>query len=238
MWQKNLNDIRILTEDDETIPQSDYSTESAGTKVYFKNLERRLIEHINESDLVFGCVAWLTSHGILDILKTRDCSIVVQKEDFLRPDTDVRDNFRRELRERYDKLGCSINRYWMPGIVAELSTHGSPEVYPIRCVGNHNTFKNSAHPRSHHKFVIFAKLVQNPDPRYKDISQRIAKPYAVWTGSFNFTKNAGHSFENAVYLTDPKIVEAFCNEFAQVYALSESLDWEQDWAVPEYRIGS
>lgn len=38
-------------------------------------------------------------------------------------------------------------------------------------------------------------------------------PYAVWTGSFNFTKNACASFENAVVLREPAIVKAFFEEY-------------------------
>jgi len=64
------------------------------------------------------------------------------------------------------------------------------------------------------------------------------EPYAVWTGSFNFTKNAGFSLENAVIMRNPKIVNAYLLEWANVEAISEPLDWENDWVAPEWRIGT
>lgn len=63
-------------------------------------------------------------------------------------------------------------------------------------------------------------------------------PYAVWTGSFNITKNAGMSFENALYITDMAIVNAYYQEFSQITALSESLNWFKDWVEPQWRIGT
>ena len=63
-------------------------------------------------------------------------------------------------------------------------------------------------------------------------------PYKVWTGSFNFTNNAERSFENAVVLEEPSIVQAYFKEFQQIAALSEPLDWESEWVEPEWRIGT
>jgi phosphatidylserine/phosphatidylglycerophosphate/cardiolipin synthase-like enzyme len=60
------------------------------------------------------------------------------------------------------------------------------------------------------------------------------KPYAVWTGSFNFTKTAPLSFENAVVIQDAKIVEAYFKEYAQIAALSEPLDWTVVWIAPQW----
>ncbi len=62
------------------------------------------------------------------------------------------------------------------------------------------------------------------------------RPYAVWTGSFNFTHNASRSFENAVYIEDEKIAQAYVDEYVQLLALSESLDWESECAEPDMRI--
>jgi hypothetical protein len=64
------------------------------------------------------------------------------------------------------------------------------------------------------------------------------EPYGVWTGSFNFTKSSVASFENAVYIEDSKIAYAYAHEFAQIFALSEPLDWTTSWSAPEYRIGT
>jgi phosphatidylserine/phosphatidylglycerophosphate/cardiolipin synthase-like enzyme len=63
-------------------------------------------------------------------------------------------------------------------------------------------------------------------------------PYEVWTGSFNFTKNATYSFENAIVSRDRNLVAAYFSEFSQLAALSEPLDWEVEWVAPEWRIGT
>jgi phosphatidylserine/phosphatidylglycerophosphate/cardiolipin synthase-like enzyme len=63
-------------------------------------------------------------------------------------------------------------------------------------------------------------------------------PYAVWTGSFNFSYTASYSFENAIYTNRPKIVQAYFAEWQQILAFSEPLDWTTEWVQPEWRIGS
>jgi len=78
----------------------------------------------------------------------------------------------------------------------------------------------------------------SPDQSNDSIESFFFEPYEVWTGSFNFTKNATYSFENAVLSKDQNIVGAFFREFGQIAALSESLDWETEWTAPDWRIGS
>lgn len=109
------------------------------------------------------------------------------------------------------------------------------QINPVSCVGNINNAKVAAFPRMHNKFLIFAKRNNNSELTYDEKS---IIPYAVWTGSYNITKNASMSFENALYITDLKIVNAFYKEFAQIIALSESLDWFKDWVEPQWRIGT
>ncbi|HEY9640318.1 MAG TPA: hypothetical protein V6C57_07530 [Coleofasciculaceae cyanobacterium] len=71
-----------------------------------------------------------------------------------------------------------------------------------------------------------------------DNSRQVIEPYAVWTGSFNMSENATKSLENAVYIQDKAIARAYYNEWAQIEALSEPLDWETAWSEPEWRVGS
>ena len=87
----------------------------------------------------------------------------------------------------------------------------------------------------HNKFLVFCDTHEegkNLDYRFE------VKPYAVWTGSFNLTKNAAMSLENGLLLTDCSVVAAYFREWEQILALSEPLDWTTDWAEPEWRIGS
>ncbi len=115
-----------------------------------------------------------------------------------------------------------------------MSIASDPSIEAVRCVGNHNRDKKPAFPRMHNKFLVFAKVSPGSDEHESETIE----PYAVWTGSFNFTKNATKSLENALYITEPSIVKAFFDEYGQIAAVSEPLDWTSDWAEPEWRIGT
>jgi hypothetical protein len=103
------------------------------------------------------------------------------------------------------------------------------------CVGNHNREKKPAFPRMHNKFLVFC----NASESTSDLDYRFeVKPHTVWTGSFNLTRNAAMSLENALAITDPTVVQAYFREWEQVLALSEPLDWSSDWCEPEWRVGT
>jgi hypothetical protein len=247
------------------IAMQDHSTigSDGKTQVFFKNIEGHLIRFINESEVILGCVAWLTSQPILEALsKKKGVSIIVQKEDFLRPDFMSTGNWEQKLGRLYEDLPRSLDWRDFPSPLDELEIATEPILEPIRCVGNYNVNKQPAYPRSHHKFVLFCraekkcncKSCQNKFIRslVKDIvefgwcdcdscvnyeeNRLHIQPYAVWTGSFNFTRNAVMSFENALVLYDPKIVEAFYREYLQIAALSEPLNWTKSWVNPEWRV--
>jgi hypothetical protein len=228
----NLNNQSIKT-DAQDQKQADYSCKTENIDVYFKNLDKALIKEIEKAQVVVGCVAWLTHPNILDALAQKDLvSIVVQKEDFLRPDSGTH----HDLRRKYRALPISdYERHMLGGLVGGLSVCSDPTLDAVRCLGIYNKSKALATPRSHHKFVVLANCnhILGEYGYYPKIL-----PYAVWTGSFNFTHNATNSLENAVVIRTPEIVEAYYNEWQQAFALSEPLDWEQEWCEPEYRIGT
>lgn len=254
-WKgRNLNVARMDDKSAQGRSLSDPACAAGTTVCHFRDIESALIGYIRQADYVFGCVAWLTHAGILDAMtQCKGVSIVVQKEDFLRPDVDAREStWKRTLLQRYERLPIIVDRYSLPfPLAASLSVCCDPEIAPVRCVGNYNRDKSPASPRMHHKFVVFAKkgpgcqkgplCEPQPDGCWLCSCGEEAyqpRPYAVWTGSFNFTMNAGRSLENGLYITDPAIVAAYGQEYAQVLALSESLNWEVDWVSPGYRIGS
>ncbi|PAA21790.1 phospholipase D-like domain-containing protein [Pseudomonas fragi] len=207
---------------------------NSGLTVYFRDLENKLLQHIKDSDAVFGAVAWLTSFPILDALaRLSNVSIIVQKEDFLRPDLEAKYGFERALRKKYKALRCNLTRYSFNNILGSISISSDPSIAPVRCVGNHNSEKNPAFPRMHNKFIVFAKIEESAPNSFE-----IIKPYAVWTGSFNMTKSATMSLENALFITDAEIVNAYFEEYGQIVAMSEELDWTSEWAAPEWRIGT
>jgi len=249
----NLNNSEIPTDENSIKLQNNntqlnnYTIEKI--EVFFKNLEEALIEKIHQykDGAIFGSVAWLTSKKIIDALSTcRNVQIVVQKEDFLRPDLGEeksKEEWKKELWDRYSKLRCDLYRYNCRNPINSLSiANGNPQIDPIRCVGNYNRDKTSAFPRAHNKFLVFCDLISNPSEYSIDNNNSAYVPKAVWTGSFNLTWNATNSLENALYLEDSSnknnIIEAYLNEHHQIYALSEQLNWSASWIAPEFRIGT
>lgn len=194
---------------------------------HFGDLTDPVVDFIRGSEAVVGCVAWLTAAPILEALSEVETAIVVQKEDFLRPDQGQKDSWRQALRKSYGAITNGFARYQFPFPFGMMDYLGDSTVDPVSCVGNHNTDKRAAMPRMHHKFLVRGAQT---DDRFV--------PSAVWTGSFNFSKNAGNSFENAVEIHDVDVAQQYLNEFARVAALSEPLNWSRDWVTPQYRLGS
>lgn len=227
----NLNDLGVPM-DHETEPQADHGMSAvAKIDVVFRNHRSRLLDEIARCDVVLGCVAWLTDSVVLGALASRQhVSIVVQKEDFLRPD--LRQAWGQHLRRLYGALPSPLLRYALPGGVSGLNYAGDPKIAPVRCVGNHNRDKQPAWPRMHNKFLVFCD--QGKDS-YGDTA---VVPRRVWTGSYNISLNAAASWENAVLIESAEVADAYAREFAQILTFSEPLDWTSDWVAPEYRIGS
>src|ERR1700737_4595445 len=85
----------------EGLSQQDFSAtgEDNRTKVFFRNIEQKVLSYIKEYPIVVGCVAWFTNENILKALaKKEGVSILVQKEDFLRPDITTNKNWALKLR--------------------------------------------------------------------------------------------------------------------------------------------
>ncbi|MBI4488795.1 MAG: hypothetical protein HY694_06885 [Deltaproteobacteria bacterium] len=213
--------------------------EGVTLEVYFRNLEDHVVEHIRDADAIVGCVAWLTSPRILGALASvqRGVSIIVQKEEFLRPDLGVRnsDKWRQYLRSRYAalrSLECWPDTLNMvtDALIEDM------RIEPIRCAGMVRE-GYPAQPRMHHKFLVFCKRKSAPrKPVDKEEVTDWPKPYAVWTGSFNFTNNGNHSLENAVFIEDQSVAQRYYEEWQNVAWLSESLDWTSRWVVQEWSV--
>ena len=227
----NLNNIGIQTDgrvegQPETEPQTDhsYGDDTMSVGVYFKDLESALVTHLRAWPYVVGCVAWLTNIKLLSVLAERKgASFVVQKEDFLRPDAGTRGPGldRSQLRRAYDAIK-PLYRLQFDGLLSHMSVACEPTC-GIRCAGLGGKAR-LAKPRMHHKFAVFCD---------GDL-----QPRAVWTGSFNWSHNALDSIENAVYIAQPQIARAYFDEFQQVAAISEPLDWTSEYVEPEWRIGT
>ena len=233
----NLNNLLLSSADwNDDVQIYDHNIRSGNTNVYFRHLKSKLIGHINEYSIMVGCVAWLTDFDILRALSSKESSIIVQKEDFLRPDLQSnRFNWKNTLRMAYKSLHFDYERYaFHDNVLSHMSICADPSIEPVRCVGNFNSGKKPAFPRMHNKFIVFCKY----KPEDNDDVWGSIIPCAVWTGSFNFTKNAGYSFENALFINNPDIAMGYFKEYGFIAGLSEPLDWTSKWCEPEWRIGT
>lgn len=201
-------------------------------EVIFRDHRAKLIAEINRYPVVVGCVAWLTDYAVLEALATREAvSIIVQKEDFLKPDSG---RSKSKLRRLYDALPDDAQRHNFP-YIGKYSFCGDSYCPPIRCVGNHNSERKPAFPRMHNKFLVFCEMIRREDDGHEYF---VPSPVKVWTGSYNISDNATRSWENAILIDDPAIADAYAKEFAQIFGFSERLDWSAAWVAPQYRIGS
>lgn len=234
----DLNTLEI--ENDGNFPElkskdNSLSTCGADITVLFRNQKRELIKLIERHNCIVGAVAWLTDKDILAALaKVDHVSIIVQKEDFLRPDIGTGKSWPEELRAAYRKLRNTTDRFSWPGLLGSLSVSSDPAMTAVRCVGNHNSAKLPAFPRMHNKFLVFGDI-KNDDIDSGAFDLALSK---VWTGSYNLTFNAANSLENAVVIESPDVARAFYDEYCQIFALSEDLDWTSNWCAPEFRIGT
>jgi len=160
---KNLNEMTIPVDgriDDKPLEDFSSAIYANGISVHsvFGSIEDFLVARIREhkDGAIFGCVAWLTSLRILKALaECKNVQIVVQKEDFLRPDSNSKSDWNQTLRNAYDRLACGMDRMEMKYGVGELSICSDTRVDAVRCLGNHNTDKSPAAPRMHNKFMVF-----------------------------------------------------------------------------------
>jgi hypothetical protein len=233
-----LNEFKLQNDgdSDRNIQDNSVTGDERDTQVFFRNITDRLLKEISKSEVVLGCVAWLTNKDILRALsKKSHVSIIVQKEDFLRPDIGATTNWKSDLRALYDGLKCGIERHMFGNLLGQASFASDPQLKSVRCVGNYNREKSPAFPRMHNKFLVFANTNQK---HVFGGSDDFVIPRSVWTGSFNLTYNASQSLENALLIKDPEIVHAYYHEFGQIAAMSEPLDWTSDWVEPEWRLGT
>ena len=232
----NLNDLHINDADSGPVAiayeRPDTSTfKDCWVDVVFQDLETRLVEFLNwpRCTAVVGCMAWLTNGRVLDALAGKEAvSVLVQKEDFLRPDAGVWT--KSKVQTKYAALP-EFNRFY--------STHGysvcsDPYADAVRCVGI-TAGSGSAKPRMHHKFLVLCEVVGTIKHDYPGGSLH---PWAVWTGSFNATENGTRSFENAVLIHNEDVAAMYFAEWSALLGVSEPLDWASEWVQPEYRIGT
>ncbi|GAB2732167.1 phospholipase D-like domain-containing protein [Nocardioides pakistanensis] len=194
------------------------STPKGIATAHFGELRQPLLRFINGSDIIVGCVAWVTERTILEALAKRPVCLVVQKENWWKK-ADVRG---QALARRYAALRGGLPAVMLPEPLSDL---GDLNLAPISCVG----YGAGAHhqPLMHHKFVVRCSVIDG-----------VLVPLAVWTGSFNFSGNANDSFENAVEIHDPSIAEAYLAEFALVASVAEPMNWRLARPTPKGAVAT
>ena len=234
-----------------------YSCISGDVEVVFGGHKERLLEIIGEAArdglVCTGAVAWLTDPHLIPALATLPSSLVVQKEDFLRPDLgpgDTQEGWRDWLQEQYadihesGKLHDLFQRPNFPPPLGNMSLLDDPSISGVRCFGPRNDRKNSKdrNPLMHNKFLVFSDLHLVTEPG--DGENREPRKHVlwdarfVWTGSANLSRLAPRSRENCLLIRKPLIALAYLHEWAEIMALSEPLDWTSDWIDPQWHEGT
>lgn len=209
----------------------------ADVEIIFRNHAARLIAEIQKYDLVAGAIAWLTNVDILQAMsELNTVSIVVQKEDFLRPDINSSNDL---LQHWYNKLhGLQEWGYPFPHL-SDISYGGTQNFDAIRCVGMCPKNKDKIIPRMHNKFLVFGRINKITDNSHIGSLDSYDITWdKVWTGSYNLSGNAERSFENAVLISSKKIAASYLREWGTLMHISEPLDWKSRWIRPQYRLGS
>jgi len=232
--EDNINSIVIHNCDGDDFPISNlvhWNTNTEFVSIYFNDIESVIVKEIKASSLVVGCIAWFTNEVIINELAglDRGCSIIVQKEDFLRPEAGTS---KSNIREKYKTLKCGLTRFDMVGVAQGMSYCGDPTIDPVRCVGfSRNAMK--FRPNMHHKFIVLCDVKNDTEN-----DQLIPVPKSVITGSYNFSVNSTRSRENIVHIKNDEVANAYFDEWGLMLAISEPLDWNADYIEPEWRIGS
>ena len=212
----------------------------------------RLFQEAQEAGLVcVGAVAWLTDPTILDAMATLPTSVLVQKEDFLRPDLVASNDggrWKKHLRAQYDAVGRSNRhsdlfiRQNCPDPLGALTLLGDQDIAGVRCVGfpNNRGAAGVRQPLMHNKFLVFVELRDFSENQDDENGQPepLWEPRMVWTGSCNLTRQSHRSRENTVIIRDPAIASAYLHEWADLMSLSEPLDWDSQWVAPQWHEGS
>lgn len=209
---KNLN----------SLIKNDHSIKSGNIEIVFRKIKERLIQEIDKSNLVFGAVAWLVDKDVLKALSFKQCQIVLQKEDFLRPDLAefLSDKDKKCLQDLYQDLSCNLNTTQFQGKIVDLVRYGIFDLQPVTCFGYYNQRLRHCTPKMHNKFFIFATL---------DKYTNKVEPQKVWTGSANITQMSMHSLENGVIIDDKDIANSYMKEYEQIYFISDKLNWNSNW---------
>lgn len=206
----------------------------ASVEICMRGVQERVVNFINQFDVIIGCMAWLTNKKIIEALMHKKASIIVQKEDFLRPDSESSRNYKKNLREMYSRLEFYYDRF--EAGIGHLSYCGDPTIEGVRCAGVYRE-AGVIYPKMHHKFIVGCTAERDYD-EINGYYSSFFVPQKVLTGSFNFSGNGVRSLENVVIINDERIAQIYCDEWEKVMEISEPLNWASEYVDPQWRDGS
>jgi phosphatidylserine/phosphatidylglycerophosphate/cardiolipin synthase-like enzyme len=206
----NLNKIRI---------EPNHKLLEGNVQPYFENLESTLVNFIDKSTYVIGCIAWLTNPKILDALEKKSgVKLIINKEEFLNSNLENSQRFYHKcLRGRYNELhdlfdsnckccdGKIIDCDKFKETLGNITTDENKSGAVLTCGVVNN------YAKLHHKFLIF-------------LDEQL-KMLGVWTGSYNLSVTSNLCLENALYITDPDVINEYLKEFKLIYSHSEKYNW-------------
>ena len=244
----NLNNLDIVSDDFSRVDKNNFENQVASVSAYFRDIKKELLHAISKADAVFGCAAWLTDDDVINALNSvPNISIVVSHSTYNAKSKMLKSHKNwiklRDIATKFNHFHTIIGDY------AECIKLGQSDdaIAPLLVLDPKNfgtsTEDKTADSMLHNKFLIFAKVffdkdqVQSGAAYYYSAGSRSGQfspdqflqmtakptivPFAVWTGSFNFSANANSHLENAVLIHNERIAEAYFNEFSQIYSLSQ-----------------
>jgi len=171
-----------------------------------------LLGFLKGADAVLGAVAWVRNYQVLSALLKRPAVMLVQKEEYWKMGARKEEKIRSAYIEALHNPSGIKTRY-LPLGAKPLVTKSDLDLPRFGCIGYGPSV--SYRPLMHNKFIIAARL--------KDEQ---LTPYAVWTGSFNFSQIATTSLENAVIIESAKAARAYLAEWVRLLAMAEPLNWK------------
>lgn len=230
------------------LDNNNIENQACSASAFFRNIKSELIININKADAVFGCVAWLSNADIISALASREnVSIVLsdKSKTSLSSDINSKSNWLK-----LKALANTFNHFHTLIHIDDTPTRSAKPDDAIRPLSvlsanalGYTPSEKSSLPLMHNKFLVFCKIEYDKqtirdaaDAYYAGVlgarhftegkylqtyGTPTIKPYAVWTGSFNFSSNAESSLENAVLIYGASIAEQYFKEFSQIYLLSQ-----------------
>lgn len=209
-WNKRPTTVVSVTDTDDP---------GTRTSVVFTNLGEVCARFIKGADAVVGCTAWLSNDTVLDALEdVNSVSVIVNDDASL-------DGAHNALRRRYaqlavgDEVTFQLRRPYS-GVLIDHETL----ISPVAVVGSRRSATRNHPSLMHHKFLV--RVEKRPGcacfDRHCEVSGRYV-PTAVWTGSFNPTRNGDRNLENAVIIESERVAARFVAEWHWTLRLSRGL---------------